>query len=75
MVRRLELHISFSFQMVGNLQIIMLLLFTFVLPVNPIDLGKKLLISMYTSKYRKIKGEVTILVKMYFPQLSFTMTP
>lgn len=41
MVRRLVLHISFSFQMVGNLEIIMLLLFTFVLPVNPIDVGKK----------------------------------
>lgn len=41
MVHRIVMHICFPFQMVGNLQIIMLLLFTFALPVNPIDPSKK----------------------------------
>lgn len=41
MVHRIVIHISFPFQMVGNLQTIMFLLYAFVLPVNPIDSGKK----------------------------------
>lgn len=56
MVHTIVIHISFLCQMFGNLQTIMLLLYTFVLPANPIDPGKKVLISLYTSKYRKIKG-------------------
>lgn len=49
-------HISFSFQMVEHLQIIMFLLYTFVLPVDLIDPGKKIfdLLSFYTSDIVKV---------------------
>lgn len=41
MIQRLVIHFCFLFQMVGNLQTILFFLYTFVLPVDLIDPGKK----------------------------------
>lgn len=58
MVHELVIQISFPFQMVAHQQIIMFLLYIFVLPVDLIDPGKKLFDSFYTSSYRKSKYEI-----------------
>lgn len=44
-IHELSIHISISFQMLENLQIIMFLLYTFVLPVDLTDQGKEIILS------------------------------